>query len=78
MFYVRLRAMVKNQTVTVFNRYPEQTAVLKKLGDLFGKAGVSSLPTGNLPLCGPINSARGCRSHRFRRHADAVRRSCQT
>jgi transposase len=39
MFYVRLRTMVKNRIVTVFDRYPEQTAQLKKLGDLFGKAG---------------------------------------
>ena len=39
MFYVRLRTMVKNRIVTVFDRYPEQTAQLRKLGDLFGKAG---------------------------------------
>jgi len=39
MFYVRLRTMTKNRIVTVFDRYPEQTAQLKKLGDLFGKAG---------------------------------------
>ncbi|CDM61249.1 transposase (plasmid) [Rhizobium favelukesii] len=39
MFYVRLRTMTKNRIVTVFDRYPEQTALLKKLGDLFGKAG---------------------------------------
>ncbi|MEL4378123.1 IS110 family transposase, partial [Brucella cytisi] len=38
MFYVRLRTMTKNRIVTVFDRYPEQTAQLKKLGDLFGKA----------------------------------------
>lgn len=38
-FYVRLRTMTKNRIVTVFDRYPEQTAQLKKLGDLFGKAG---------------------------------------
>ncbi|AVA24429.1 hypothetical protein NXC24_PB00504 (plasmid) [Rhizobium sp. NXC24] len=38
-FYVRLRTMTKNRIVTVFDRYPEQTARLKKLGDLFGKAG---------------------------------------
>ncbi|WP_322790890.1 IS110 family transposase [Rhizobium indigoferae] len=39
MFYVRLRTMTKNRIATVFDRYPEQTAQLKKLGDLFGKAG---------------------------------------
>ncbi len=38
-FYVRLRTMTKNRIVTVFDRYPEQTALLRKLGDLFGKAG---------------------------------------
>jgi hypothetical protein len=39
MFYVRLRTMTKNRIVTVVDRYPEQTAQLKKLSDLFGKAG---------------------------------------
>jgi transposase len=39
MFYVRLRTMTKNRIVTVFDRYPEQTAQLKRLGDLFGGAG---------------------------------------
>ncbi len=43
MFYVRLRTMVKNRIVTVFDRYPEQTAQLRKLGDLFGKAGRQQL-----------------------------------
>lgn len=43
MFYVRLRTMVKNRIVTVFDRYPEQTAQLKKLGDLFGRAGRQQL-----------------------------------
>ena len=43
MFYVRVRTMVKNRIVTVFDRYPEQTAQLKKLGDLFGKAGRKQL-----------------------------------
>ena len=43
MFYVRLRTMVKNRIVTVFDRYPEQTAQLKKLGDLFGKTGRQQL-----------------------------------
>ncbi|APG89357.1 transposase for insertion element family protein [Sinorhizobium americanum] len=39
MFYVRLRTMTKNRIVTVFDRYPEQEALLKKLADLFGSAG---------------------------------------
>ncbi|APG90302.1 transposase for insertion element family protein [Sinorhizobium americanum] len=39
MFYVRLRTMTKNRIVTVFDRYPEQAALLKKLADLFGSAG---------------------------------------
>ncbi|TDQ07723.1 adenylate/guanylate cyclase family protein [Phyllobacterium brassicacearum] len=39
MFYVRLRTMTKNRIVAVFDRYPEQTAQLKKIVDLFGKAG---------------------------------------
>ena len=43
MFYVRLRTMVKNRIVTVFDRYPEQTVQLKKLTDLFGKAGREQL-----------------------------------
>lgn len=43
MFYVRLRTMVQNRIVTVFDRYPEQTAQLRKLGDLFGKAGRQQL-----------------------------------
>jgi hypothetical protein len=43
MFYVRLRTMVKNRIVTVFDPYPEQTAQLKKLGDLFGKTGREQL-----------------------------------
>jgi transposase len=45
MFYVRLRTMTKNRIVTVFDRYPEQTTQLKKLGDLFGKAGRQQLAT---------------------------------
>ena len=36
MFYVRLRTMVKNRIVTAFDRYPEQTAVLRRCTDLFG------------------------------------------
>lgn len=43
MFYVRLRTMVKNRIVTVFDRYPEQTAQLRKLVDLFGKSGRQQL-----------------------------------
>jgi len=43
MFYVRLRTMTKNRIVTVFDRYPEQTALLKRQGDLFGKAGRQQL-----------------------------------
>lgn len=43
MFYVRLRTMVKNRIVTAFDRYPEQTTQLKKLGDLFGKTGRQQL-----------------------------------
>lgn len=43
MFYVRLRTMVKNRVVTVFDRYPEQTAQLRKLSDLFGKSGRQQL-----------------------------------
>ncbi len=43
MFYVRLRTMTKNRVVTVFDRYPEQTAQLKKPGDLFGKTGRQQL-----------------------------------
>lgn len=43
MFYVRLRTMVKNRIVTIFDRYPEQTVQLRKLGDLFGKAGREQL-----------------------------------
>jgi transposase len=45
MFYVRLRTMTKNRIVTVFDRYPEQTTQLRKLGDLFGKAGRQQLAT---------------------------------
>ncbi|GAA0458177.1 hypothetical protein GCM10009095_27310 [Sphingomonas molluscorum] len=39
MFYVRLRTMVKNRVVTIFDRYPERTRELKAVSDLFGKAG---------------------------------------
>jgi transposase len=43
MFYVRLRTMVKNRIVTAFDRYPEQTAMLKRCTDLFGGAGRKQL-----------------------------------
>jgi transposase len=43
MFYVRLRTMMKNRIVTVFDRYPEQTAQLRKMVDLFGKGGRQQL-----------------------------------
>jgi transposase len=39
MFYVRMRTMVKNRIVTLFDRYPEETSRLARLGDLFGAAG---------------------------------------
>ncbi|HLG90142.1 MAG TPA: IS110 family transposase [Alphaproteobacteria bacterium] len=43
MFYVRLRTMVKNRIVTLFDRYPEERAKLKPLTDLFGTAGRKQL-----------------------------------
>jgi transposase len=43
MFYVRLRTMVKNRIVTAFDRYPEQTAQLKRCTDLFGATGRKQL-----------------------------------
>jgi transposase len=43
MFYVRLRTMVKNRIVTVFDRYPEETAQLKRCRDLFGTTGRKQL-----------------------------------
>jgi len=43
MFFVRLRTMVKNRVVTTFDRYPEQTAALKRCTDLFGAAGRKQL-----------------------------------
>lgn len=45
MFYVRLRTMVKNRIVTAFDRYPEQTAQLKRCSDLFGTTGRQQLAT---------------------------------
>lgn len=59
MFYVRLRTMVKNRIVTVFDRYPEQTAQLKKLGDLFGKAGRQQLATLSVSEIDRIQINRG-------------------
>ena len=43
MFYVRLRTMIKNRVVTVFDRYPEETAALRRCTDLFGAAGRKQL-----------------------------------
>ncbi|APO68617.1 IS110 family insertion sequence transposase domain-containing protein [Rhizobium gallicum] len=59
MFYVRLRTMTKNRIVTVFDRYPEQTAQLKKLGDLFGKAGRVQLAQVNVSEIDRIQIDRG-------------------
>ena len=59
MFYVRLRTMVKNRVVTVFDRYPEQTAQLKKLGDLFGKVGRQQLAALNVSEIDRIQIDRG-------------------
>ncbi len=59
MFYVRLRTMVKNRVVTVFDRYPEQTAQLKKLGDLFSKTGLQQLATLNVSAIDRIQIDRG-------------------
>jgi transposase len=43
MFYVRLRTMIKNRVVTVFDRYPEETAALRRCTDIFGAAGRKQL-----------------------------------
>lgn len=59
MFYVRLRTMTKNRVVTVFDRYPEQTAQLKKLGDLFGKTGRQQLIGLNVSEIDRIQIDRG-------------------
>lgn len=59
MFYVRLRTMTNNRIVTVFDRYPEQTAQLKKLGDLFGKAGRAQLAQVNVSEIDRIQIDRG-------------------
>ena len=42
-FFVRLRTMVKNRVVTIFDRYPEQTRTLREMTDLFGKIGRGQL-----------------------------------
>ena len=57
MFYVR--TITKNRIVTVFDRYPEQTAQLKKLGDLFGKAGRIQLAQVNVSEIDRIQIDRG-------------------
>lgn len=59
MFYVRLRTMRKNRIVTVFDRYPEQTAQLKKLDDLFGKAGRIQLAQVNVSEIDRVQIDRG-------------------
>ena len=51
--------MTKNRIVTVFDRYPEQTAQLKKLGDLFGKAGRIQLAQVNVSEIDRIQIDRG-------------------
>ncbi|MHC2298659.1 transposase [Rhizobium mongolense] len=56
---MRLRTMTKNRIVTVFDRYPEQTAQLKKLGDLFGKAGRLQLAQVNVSEIDRIQIDRG-------------------
>jgi hypothetical protein len=43
----------------VFDRYPEQTAQLKKLGDLFGKAGRVQLAQVNVSEIDRIQIDRG-------------------
>ncbi|WP_216365588.1 IS110 family transposase [Sphingobium sp. SA916] len=42
-FFVRLRTMVKNRVVTIFDRYPEQTRALREMSDQFGKIGRGQL-----------------------------------
>ncbi|WP_216614587.1 MULTISPECIES: IS110 family transposase [Sphingobium] len=42
-FFVRLRTMVKNRVVTIFDRYPDQTRALREMSDLFGKMGRGQL-----------------------------------
>ncbi len=59
MFYVRLRTMMKNRIVTVFDRYPEQTAQLKKLGNLFGKSGRQQLAAIQVSAIDRIQIDRG-------------------
>lgn len=43
MFFVRLRTMVKNRIATAFDRYPEETAHLRQVADLFGATGRKQL-----------------------------------
>jgi len=43
MFFVRLRTMVKNRITTAFDRYPEETAQLRQVTDLFGVTGRKQL-----------------------------------
>ena len=59
MFYVRLRTMVKNRIITVFDRYPEQTAQLRKLADLFGKSGRRQLAALSVSEIDRIQIERG-------------------
>lgn len=77
MFYVRLRTMTKNRIVTVFDRYPEQTAQLKQLGDTFGKAGCIQLAQVNaqrstasrLIVLSPSSATSMCASSRRKRRS---------
>lgn len=59
MFYVRLRTMVKNRIVTVFDRYPEQTARLKRRADLFGATGRKQLAALEVSAIDRIQIDRG-------------------
>jgi transposase len=59
MFYVRLRTMAKNRIITVFDRYPEQTAQLRKLADLFGKSGRRQLAALSVSEIDRIQIERG-------------------
>lgn len=59
MFFVRLRTMMKNRIVTAFDRYPEQTAVLRRCGDLFGAAGRKQLAAVEVSAVDRIQIDRG-------------------
>jgi transposase len=50
---------VKNRVVTVFHRYPEQTAQLKKLDGLFGKIGRQRLAVLDVSAIDRIQIDRG-------------------